>query len=99
MNDNNSKMGLLVAALLSLSQTTQAESLTVQNSIEEFAPLESLSADYRAMLHPQIEFLRKTIKIDWNSVAIGINPKGELVLKGREASKLEKAASPTCWAE
>lgn len=99
MNDNNSKMGLLVAALLSLSQTAQAENMNLQNSLEEFAPLESLSPDYRAMLHPQIELLRKTIKVDWNTIAIGINPKGDLVLKGKDLSKIEKAASPTCWAE
>ena len=99
MNDNNKKMGLLVAALLSMGSTAKAESLNLPKSLEDFAPLESLSPDHRALLHPQIDLLRKTIKIDWNSVAIGINSKGELTLIGKEAAAMEKTASPTCWAE
>ena len=99
MKDNKTKMGLLVAALLALGQAAQAESSKIENLQEEFAPIETLTPEYRAMLHPQIEMLRKTVKIDWNSVAIGINPKGELVLKGNASTRTGTTASPTCWAE
>lgn len=99
MKDNKVKLGLFVAALLTMAQSAQSTSSRTEDAQEEFAPIETLTPEYRAMLRPQIELLRKTIKIDWNTVAIGINKKGELTLKGREAAGNENAANPTCWAD
>ena len=98
MKDNKAKLGLLIAALLTIGQASNAGDQNSENSQEEFAPIEVLTPEHRANLLPQIELLRKTIKIDWNSIAIGINPKGELVLKSKEAAKMGSTANPTCWA-
>lgn len=97
MKDNKAKLGLLIAALLSLGQASNANDQNTENGQEDFAPIEALAPEHRESLIPQIELLRKTIKIDWNSVAIGINKKGELVLKGKEAAKIGSVANPTCW--
>jgi hypothetical protein len=95
MKDNKAKLGLLIAALLTIGQVSNANDKSIEQ--DEFAPIEALTPEHRASLLPQIELLRKTIKIDWNSVALGINQNGELVLKGKEAAKLETTANPTCW--
>lgn len=99
MKNNKEKLGLLVAALLTMGQAAQANSSKSEDTQEEFAPFETLAPEYRDLLRPQIELLRKTVKIDWDSVAIGINKKGELILKGKTAAGLENAANPTCWVE
>lgn len=99
MKDNKAKLGLLVAALLTMGQVSNAGDQNAENNQDEFAPFETLAPEHRASLIPQIELLRKSIKIDWNSVVIGINQKGELVLKGKVASKLGPVSNPTCWTE
>lgn len=99
MKDNKAKLGLLVAALLTLGQVSNASEQNTENNQDEFAPFETLASEHRAVLIPQIELLRKTVKIDWNSVLIGINRKGELVLKGKIGSKLGPVSNPTCWTE
>lgn len=99
MRENKTKMGLLVAALLAMGQTSQSEPSKFENIQEDFLPIENLILEDRAALHPQIELLRKSVKIDWSSIAIGINHKGDLVLKGKEAADIKGMANPTCWAE
>lgn len=99
MKDNKTKIGLLVAALMTMGQATQAEPSKADSAEEDFAPIESLSPEYRIMLSPQIDLLRKAIKIDWKTVDVGINRKGELILKGKQLGKIGEGANPTCWAE
>ncbi len=99
MKDNKSKLSLLVAALLTMGHSaSQAKpgKVEVEN---DFASIESLAPEERASLHPQIEMLRRTVDIDWNSVAIGINSSGKLILKGKGAGNTTLMANPTCWAE
>ncbi len=98
MKDNKTKLGFLVAALLSIGQASSANEPSSENAVEEFAPIEALAPEHRSALAPQIKLLRETIKIDWNSVVIGINQHGELTLKGKLEAKLKSTANPTCWA-
>lgn len=95
MKNSNTKLGLLVAALLSVGQTSKANRSISGN--EQFTPIERLAPQDRAVLMQQIEILRKTVKIDWDSVVIGINQDGELVLKGKDAAKVTPVSNPTCW--
>lgn len=99
MKDNNTKLGLLIAALLTMGQASNADDSKAESKLELFAPIETLAPEHRAALFPQVDLLRRTVKIDWNSVAIGINQKGELVLKSKEAAKMGSTANPTCWAQ
>ena len=97
MKDNKANLGLLVAALLTIGQASSANEPSSENAVEAFAPIEALAPEHRSALAPQIKILRETIKIDWNSVAIGINQHGELTLKGKIEAKLKSTANPTCW--
>ncbi len=59
--------------------------------------LENLSPQDRAAVQERIRVLDQQIKIDWNSVIIGINEKGEIVLLPRAGCE-PQAANPSCWA-
>ena len=99
MSNNKSKLSLLIAALLTMGHSASQAKPSKEEFNNDFAPIESLAPEERANLHPQIEMLRRTVEIDWNSVAIGINSNGKLILKGKGAGNTVLMANPTCWAE
>lgn len=97
MKDNKTKLSLLVATLLTMGYAAQAKFNKGEIAQDGFAPIESLAPEDRTTLMPQIEMLRKDSHIDWNSVSVGINAKGEIVLMERDAAD-EGPANPTSWA-
>lgn len=97
MKDNKQKIAMIVAALVSLGQTVKAQSSDLEkNKIEcqDFIPFESLAPEIRVQFQEQIRLLRKTVKIDWSTVTLGLNSKGEIVLQARPMGTL---ANPTCY--
>lgn len=92
MKETNQKLGLLVAALISAGQIASADTKT-----EDFIPLEALTPSQRIALEPSIHILDQSFKVDWDSVALGVNHKGELIL--RERNRLVGVEQPSCWAQ
>lgn len=85
---------LVAAALVGVSQTAVADSQGPQ----AFIPIEKLSPQERMTLKPRIESLYHNMNIDWDSIAIGLNEKGELVLRGRSTFEDRDVPEPSCWA-
>lgn len=97
MKDNKQKIAMIVAALVGLGQTVKAQSSDLEkNKIEcqDFIPFESLAPEIRVQFQEQIKLLRKTVKIDWSTVTLGLNSKGEIILQARPMDKL---GNPTCY--
>lgn len=94
MKNAKPKIGLLVAAaLVGISQAAIAGS-DVQKT---FIPLENLTPQERAALEPQLKSLDQSVRIDWESVILGVNEKGELTLRNRNDVKLEMVSEPSCF--
>ncbi len=94
MKQTKQKMGLVIAALIGVSQVAQANSYG-----EDFIPLENLKPSERRMFEPQVRLLDQSIKIDWESVILGVNKNGELILKDRFEGDLDMVSQPSCWTE
>lgn len=95
MKNTKPKLGLLVAAaLIGVSHTSQAQTSTAQ---EEFVPLEKLSPEARVFYEQQVHELEQNMRIDWESVILGVDGKGILVLKDRRSANLDMVAEPSCW--
>lgn len=94
MKNVKPKIGLLVAAaLVGLSQTAGAK-LT---NPEVFVPLEKLAPQDRALFEDQVRLLEQSVRMDWDSVILGVNKDGELTLKDRKLFDLQKVAAPSTW--
>lgn len=93
---NNTKLRFLVAAaLMGLSHTAQAEAPSVSDG--KFTPLEQLSTDQRSQYQQLIRELMRNVRIDWNSVILGIDENGTLVIRARKPGETLDRAEPSCW--
>ena len=93
MKRKKQKMGLiLAAALVGASQIASAENLK-----EDFIPLENLPPNQRIVFESQVRLLDQSLKVDWESVVVGVNERGELVLKDRKLVNLAEVSQPTCF--
>ncbi|MBX3033563.1 MAG: hypothetical protein KF865_06520 [Bdellovibrionaceae bacterium] len=95
MKNAKPKLGALVAAAI---MGACAVATADGKASETFIPLESLTPQERIALQPRIELLDKYVKIDWQNVLVGLNEKGELVLRDKNAVEMQRVAEPTCWA-
>ena len=96
MKSTKTKMGLLVAAaLMNMSHTAKAQSS--MRPIEKFIPLEQLPAEERAKYEQLIHDLESVIRIDWESVILGVDENGKLVLRSRSVEEMKHLANPSCW--
>lgn len=92
MKKSKPKMAAVVAAaLMSLSQTVSAEDRGT------ITLLENLSPQDRAKVEDRLRNLDQQIKIDWNSVVIGVNERGEIVLLPRNGCESYRISEPSCW--
>lgn len=97
MNKNKQTLSMVVAAALLSAIPTNAKEL---NSEISFTPLERLAPEQRAQVVEEIRAILKYIKIDFKSVTIGVDQKGNLVIKGKsEEDKGLEVSSPSCWSD
>lgn len=89
-----SKLGFLVTALLGISQAAQTQ---VPVAPDKFIPLEKLSPEIRALYGKRIFELEQNANINWDTIVVGIDEKGALILKDRHSSNIEIVSSPSCW--
>lgn len=97
MKDNKQQIAMIVAALVSLGQSVRAENSnlgSINEDQQDFIPFESLQPEVRLQFQEQIQLLRKTVKIDWSNITMGLNSQGQISLKARPTDKL---ANPTCY--
>lgn len=94
MKPGTKTFNAIVAAALLSSGSAVASTVDVQST---FIPFEKLAPSERAVLEERIKALIEYVKIDWKTVEIGVNEKGELVLRGRDPNA-PTAANPSCWA-
>lgn len=91
MKASKPKMAAVVAAaMMSLSHVAKADEQS------KITLLEQLSPQDRAAVEERIRILDQQIKIDWNSVIIGLNEKGEIVLLPRNMCP-SRVGEPSCW--
>lgn len=96
MKNAKPKLGLLVAAaLMGLGHAAKAQTPIIQNG--KFTPLEQLSTDERARYEQLIRDLERFVRIDWESVVLGVDEKGNLVIRGRNSGELKSVIEPSCW--
>ena len=92
MKASKPKMTAVVAAaMMSLSHVAKADEQS------KITLLEQLSPQDRAAVEERIRILDQQIKIDWNSVIVGLNEKGEIVLIPRHGCGEARIAEPSCW--
>lgn len=96
MNCKNTKLGFLVAAAL-MSMNHAAKAQFSAKTPKKFVPLEQLSTEERAKYERLINELESLITIDWDSVIIGIDENGKLVLRSRSIDEIKGIANPSCW--
>lgn len=96
MKNAKPKLGLLVAAaLLGMGHAAKAQVPIIPNG--KFTPLERLSTDERARYEQLIRDLERVVRIDWESVILGVDENGNLVLRGKNSAGLESVSEPSCW--
>ncbi len=96
MKKQKSKLSVLVAtALLGIGPFAMAD----EHGLETFIPLESLNPQERNSLQPQIRELLEGGDIDWETFILGVNEKGELVLRERSAGPVSPVGQPSCWSD
>ena len=97
MKNAKPKLGLMVAAaLLGMGHAAHAQMPIIPKD-GEFTPLERLSTDERARYEQLIRYMERTMRIDWESVTLGVDENGNLVLRGRNSVGLESVSEPSCW--
>lgn len=64
---------------------------------EGFTPLEQLSPQARQALAQQVNALMQTAQIDWETVAVGVNDEGKLVIRSKDKVMLQQVSSPSTW--
>ncbi len=94
MKDNKKSFGKLVAAALVGLSANAVASTEVS---AKFTAYEDLPAEKRIELEPRLELLDQYVKIDWDQSVVGLNEKGELVVRDRQAIQLQDVTQPTCW--
>jgi len=100
--NNKSKLGLMVATILatapgiSKADTVQQQEQS-QASKKTFIPIEELNPELRAHIFEKIRLVSSLIKIDWETIIIGIDENGEVVLKAKSDSDFQVLGNPTCW--
>lgn len=96
MKNRKSELSLIVtAALIGISSTGLAQ----QNSTSLFTPIEQLDPQSRSILVEKIQQIEKVVKIDWQTIVIGIDENGDLILKERKIINRGPVANPSCWAD
>lgn len=96
MKNEKPKLGILVAAaLLGIGQAAHAQNSALPEG--KFTPLERLSSNERARYEPLIRNLDQAVRIDWESVILGVDENGNLVLRDRKSLELELVSEPSCW--
>lgn len=96
MKKQKSKLSVLVAtALLGIGPVVMAN----EQGLETFIPLESLTSQERNSLQSQIRELLEGGNIDWETFILGVNEKGELVLRERSTVPVSPVGQPSCWSD
>ena len=96
---------IVAAALLSGGSAANAESdanvnVSVSaaniNAKMKFLPLEKLAPIDRIILVDRVKTVLEQVKIDWKTVEVGVNEKGEIVFKSKDPNSAA-AGQPSCW--
>lgn len=100
--NNKSKLGIMVATFLAMAPgISMADPVQQQEqgqaSKSTFIPIEELSPELRAQIFERIRIVSTLIKIDWETIVVGVNEKGEVVLKAKSETDLQVLGNPTCW--
>ena len=96
MKDTKPKLSSIVAAaLMGLGSTAFAQGQA--NPDGQFIPLENLSHADRSIYEQHFRNLEQSVRIDWDSVILGVNEKGQMVLKDRKSLQIQMVAEPSCW--
>lgn len=90
------KMGLLVAAAL-MSMSAVAKAQDNEKEVGRFIPLEQLPTEERAKYEQLIREIEAVIRIDWESVTLGVDEDGKLIIRSREAMPMKHLANPSTW--
>lgn len=98
MKDTKPKLSLLVAAAL-VGMSSIASGQVPSTNEEAFTPIESLAPEVRAYFEEQVRLLDQSVRIDWNSVIVGINERNELILKDRLTPNIQHVEQPSCWTD
>lgn len=105
--NNKTKLGAIVATVLSMTSGVSIASTNSDSKPEQqeqikehkFIPLEQLTPEERAKVYEKLRIISSMIEIDWESISVGVNAKGQVVLKGANSNELVPLGNPTCWAE
>jgi hypothetical protein len=79
------------AALIGMAQVAQA-----QSEEHQFTPIEELSPEIRQEIGSRVYELTKGLEIDWDQVALGLNEKGEIIIRAKTDLKLKAAGTFSC---
>ena len=100
------KLGVLFATLLSLPPTASnaSKDQAPQDQFEQeqaqkqtFTPLEELDPQLRGQILDKIQIISTFVEIEWDTVIIGINEKGQIVFKEINSIDMTPLRNPTCW--
>jgi hypothetical protein len=94
MKDNQTILkSLVVSALLGVGHSASADGTA------GFTPLEELAPEQRATYAEQVELLSKSAQIDWDSVVVGVDQEGRMLLRAKTDVNLPEASKPSCWGQ
>lgn len=83
---------IVTAALLSSGSVLANEGVD-----KTFIPIEKLSSSDRAVVELRVRALLEYIKIDFDSVEVGIGKDGKIILRAKDLARAESEGNPSCW--
>jgi hypothetical protein len=102
--NNKSKLGIMVAAFLAIAPgiakadpAQQKEQEQYEQGKKNFIPIEELSPELRTQIFEKLRIISTLIKIDWETIIVGVDENGEVVLKAKSDTDLQVLGNPTCW--
>jgi hypothetical protein len=87
----NGKSAAAIIAVLSMSNIALAD------SAKQFTPVENLTPEQRQEVYNKISNATQDMEIDWDSIALGMNEKGQPTLIQKNQVEMVGIGQPSCF--
>lgn len=92
MKANRTKSAATLAAFLSITPISQGHAAG-----HSFTALEDLLPERRKQVAEQVDEMTKNINIDWDSLVIGVDENGQIVILPKDDADLQAVAKPSSF--
>ena len=82
----------VLAAIVGLSHIAKADP-----GDQQFIPAEELAPEIRQQINSEVMQMTKHIHMDWDSIVVGINEKGEISIRSKLEVQLQATGGFSCY--